>query len=83
MATVTVRNDFHNTAVNLRLPVVRHIYGVATIYPSVAQIKRAWGELCGIDGCQCGSSNCGTRGQQSFNGERLVVDESSLYERAA
>ena len=83
MFTVTLRNDFHNTVVNLRLPVVRHIYGIATIYPSAAQIKRAWGELCGINGCRCGSNSCGTRGPQSFNGERLVVDESSLYERSA
>jgi hypothetical protein len=62
MMTVTLRNDFHKTAVNV------HINSFpATLTPS--QTKRVYRTLCGITGCTCG----GVRGLQSHNGIMLFA----------
>ena len=78
MTTVTLRNDFHNSSVNLRCEVLSHIHNEATIYPTAGQIAKAKKALCDIDGCTC-SGDAGTRGPQEHNGKRLIVDISSLF----
>lgn len=54
MTTITLRNDFHNTSVTLRMK---------SGYPTASQVKRAWNTLCGIKGCTCGDV-MGMRGPQ-------------------
>jgi len=51
---ITLKNDFHNTSVTLRL---------RGNYPTASQVKRAKKVLCGISGCTC-SNVMGMRGQQ-------------------
>jgi hypothetical protein len=53
MSTITLTNEFHNSAVTLR-PTGNRL--------SPGQVKRAKRELCGIDGCTC-SDSAGTRGR--------------------
>lgn len=83
MKNVAIRNDFHNSSTRLRVRLVWHIRGTATIYPSPTQIRRARRQLCGISGCECSQYACGARGPQKFGDNRLEIDESSLYERSA
>ena len=61
---IELRNNFHNTLVIL------HMKGA---YPTVAQIKRARKELCGIKGCSCGNV-LGERGPQT-----VIIGESQEY----
>lgn len=59
--TLTLKNDFHNTSVDLR---VRHSGNIGTgdiIKLSAGQVKKAKRELCTKD-CQC-SGELGTRAQ--------------------
>ena len=76
MALVTLRNDFHNTSVNIRCRVLSHVTtaDVATAYPNASQIKRAKKALCGVSGCCC-SNAAGIRGKQETNyGKKLEVN---------
>ena len=76
---ITLRNDFHNSSININCEVLSHIHNVATAYPSLGQIKRAKRELCGIAGCTC-SGDAGTRGPQALdNGKRLEVNIDAIY----
>lgn len=59
METITLTNDFHKTAVNLR---------VSGNSLSASQIKRAKKVLCGVADCCC-SGALGTRGTQSAHVE--------------
>ena len=66
MMTITLRNDFHNTTVDLRAASLPH-----TLTPS--QERRVLRVLCGVTGCTCG----GVRGPQySPDGRRLTVGNS-------
>jgi len=76
MPLVTLRNDFHNTSVTLRCEVLSHIHNECVIYPTAGQLKRARRELCYQKDCTCGK----IRGNQTYNGKRLIVDRSSEYE---
>jgi hypothetical protein len=75
---ITLKNDFHNSAVSLNCEVLSHIHNVATAYPTLGQIKRAKRELCGISGCTC-SGDDGTRGRQELNGKRLEISLDAIY----
>ena len=44
---VTLRNDFHNTSVDVRVPCVPYTL-------SAGQWSRVRQELCGMRGCLCG-----------------------------
>ncbi len=64
MMTITLRNDFHNTTVDLRAASLPH-----TLTPS--QERRVLRVLCGVTGCTCG----GVRGpQRGPDGRRLTVE---------
>lgn len=78
MSLVTLKNDFHNTSINIRCEVLSHIHHTATIYPTKSQIRKAKKVLCGSPECTC-SDPAGTRGPQEVNGKRLVVDCSAAY----
>ena len=54
MTTITLRNDFHNTSVTLKMK---------SGFPSIYQIERSQKTLCGIAGCTCGDV-IGMRGKQ-------------------
>ena len=75
---ITLKNDFHNSSVNIRCEVLSHIHNIATAYPNAAQIKRAKKALCGISGCTC-SNDSGIRGRQEINGKRLEVNLDAIY----
>ena len=45
--TVTLRNDFHDTTVDVRVPKDGRL--------SMAQVRRIRRELCGIHDCRCGA----------------------------
>jgi len=62
--SITIRNSFHNTEVNLR-PTLCHA-GVLEFSPS--QVRRAQRELCGDSNCRCGGA-LGQRGAQDWRGE--------------
>ena len=64
---ITLRNDFHNTWINLQV----EPGGALTS----SQVKRARTALCGIRGCRCGG-NLGERGPQSVVVEPLGYDSS-------
>ena len=72
MTTITLKNDFHNTSVNIRCRVVDS-YDTSTAYLSAGQIKRAKLVLCGVSGCCCSRAD-GTRGKQDIDGKTLEVD---------
>lgn len=60
---ITLRNDFHNTSVNIRANALPHV-----IPPS--QERRIRRALCGVKGCACGK----VRGpQHGPDGQRIVV----------
>jgi hypothetical protein len=61
---VTLTNNFHNTSVTLTM---------ASLFPSVFQVKRARKTLCGVTGCTC-SDVMGMRGPQT-----VVVGERQEY----
>jgi hypothetical protein len=62
--TITLTNDFHNSAISLRSTTHRLSAG------QVAKARRA---LCGIDGCTCGGI-AGTRGVQRLaDGTRIAL----------
>lgn len=67
MPTITLRNDFHNSEVSVR---VRSL--PATLSPW--QTKRVDRELCGNSDCQCGN----IRGPQSHGTEFLTWDEDYI-----
>lgn len=74
MKIYTLRNDFHNTTVNVRAQGVQHIWNEINIKLSPSQIKRAKKALCGVAWCACGN-DAGMRGNQyTDNGKRLIVD---------
>ncbi|MFZ6755745.1 hypothetical protein ACO0K9_00880 [Undibacterium sp. Ji50W] len=54
MTIITLKNDFHNTEVTLRMK---------SSCPTEAQVKKSWNTLCGIKGCTCGNV-MGMRGPQ-------------------
>lgn len=79
MRTYTLRNDFHNTSVNVRAEGLSHIYNEVEIKLSKSQIERACKSLCGIKDCTCGD-DCGMRGPQLTNdGKRIIIDMSAIY----
>jgi len=55
--TVTLRNNFHNTECNVRIP-------EATRKISGGQIRRARKKLCGISDCCCAMDSAGCRPAQ-------------------
>ncbi len=63
MTTITLKNNFHNTSVNLR---------VSGEKLSAPQVKRARRALCGISGCTCGNE-LGQRGPQEVDIE-IIYD---------
>ncbi len=63
MEKITLKNDFHNTEVNV-VPQSGEL--------SPRQVKRAWNTLCGIDGCTCGN-DLGMRGDNP----EIIVDQDS------
>lgn len=70
---ITLRNNFHNTEVKLR---INKVYcGGAVGKLSAHQIKRARNILCGIQGCTCGDE-LGCRGPQDYYVE-VVYDNMS------
>ena len=77
---ITLRNDFHNTSVNIRCRVVE--YDTFIAYPNARQIKRAKAVLCGVSGCCC-SRDDGTRGTQDIHGKKLEVDLTAIYAEKA
>jgi hypothetical protein len=69
---IELTNDFHNTEVILNAKVLNHGTHLETTL-SKYQMRKARRELCGIEGCTCGFA-AGTRGFQSVNGKKLVVN---------
>ena len=69
----TLRNNFHNTQVNVRCQGVQHMAGEINIKLSATQIKRVKRALCGVAGCTCGN-DASLRGPQETRGNRLIVD---------
>ena len=57
MKTITLKNDFHNTEVNIR------VSGKSPWTLSVSQTKRVDRTLCGMADCSCG----GIRGPQNVS----------------
>jgi len=53
---VTLRNDFHNTEVDIRVPNLPYTL-------SNGQMTRIWRVLCGRNDCKCG----GVRGKQDVD----------------
>lgn len=53
---VTLRNDFHNTEVDIRVPHLPYTL-------SKGQMARIWRVLCGQNDCTCG----GVRGKQDVD----------------
>jgi len=78
MAMVTLRNDFHGTECTMRCETSWGTWNEYSISPSVAQIRRAKKELCGIAGCTC-SSDAGNRGPQTHNGKRLTIELCEMF----
>lgn len=75
---ITLKNDFHNSEINLNCEVKSHIHNVATAYLSANQTKRAKSKLCGISGCTCSGVD-GSRGRQNLeNGKRLEINNDRL-----
>jgi hypothetical protein len=64
---ITLRNDFHNTEINVRADVDE---GSITLTPS--QIKRVERALCGMD-CTC-SGPLGVRGPQNPRIRDIEID---------
>lgn len=64
MRTITLRNDFHNTEVRVRLA-----DGVNVL--SYGQTLRVMRELCGVNGCTCAA----VRGPQEVGWEFDVDEE--------
>jgi hypothetical protein len=56
-----LRNDFHNSQVQINLRGQRHL--------SPSQAKRAHKQLCGMADCRCG----GIRGPQSLKGKSVTL----------
>lgn len=59
---ITLRNNFHNTKVNVFEHFVHGSNPYAYLTPR--QVKRCQSELCGIKGCTC-SDDLGTRPSES------------------
>jgi hypothetical protein len=70
MATITLRNDFHDSQATVRVG--------EDGYLSPSQIRRVRKSLCGIEGCCCGGM-LGERGQQDV--EIIAVDEMTVAVR--
>lgn len=79
MQNVTLTNEFHGTQVTVRCDVLSHLYGTATIYPTVDQLYRIRKALCPVKDCTCGAHSFN---RQTHNGKRLIVDESAMYSRS-
>ena len=62
---ITIRNDFHNTAVRVRA----NVGDVLTI----SQVKRCRKTLCSIDGCTCGGVLSERGPQYDDNGNRFYI----------
>jgi hypothetical protein len=65
---VTVRNSFHNTAINLRVSEGEVL--------STSQTKRAWKALCGMKDCSCGG-RFDTCDQGYFDGYGQFVSKAT------
>ena len=63
MRTFTLRNDFHNTSVNVRCQGIQYTPYEIEITLSESQKKRTKKALCGVQGCTC-SDETGMRGEQ-------------------
>jgi len=61
--TITLRNEFHGSAVNVRVHSV-------PVTLTASQTKRVYRELCGMRDCTCG----GLRGIQQGDGKRIDWD---------
>lgn len=59
-----LRNDFHNTQVQVNLR--------GSHFLTPYQVRRAWKALCGITTCTC-SGALGTRGPQTLEGRRVLL----------
>lgn len=77
----TLTNDFHNTAVTVRVRALSHIHDEIELPLTQRQITRAKRALCGFRGCTCANTPAGMRGAQidPRTGKRIVVDFSALY----
>lgn len=62
---ITLRNNFHGTAVRLRASIGDTL--------TLAQLRRARRELCGIPTCVCGGG-AGERGPQWHDGRRFDLE---------
>ena len=70
---ITLKNDFHNTSVDLNCKVLHRSDDTGVAYPTPSQLQRSRRKLCGIRDCFC-SDDAGTRGRQQLpNGKRLDV----------
>jgi hypothetical protein len=65
MEKITLRNDFHDTKINL-IPNGDQL--------SAQQIKRAKRTLCPVKGCCCSGFD-GTRGPQEIGGIEIIGDQ--------
>lgn len=68
---ITIRNDFHRTAVTLLLKPASGLNPELT----KSQINRACRQLCGIDGCACG----GPIGDRPVCTQAIAPDRVEVY----
>ena len=79
MKNLTLKNDFHNSEVTLR---VKHIGEIAEgdiIEISAGQVKKAQNALCGIDECTC-SGSLGIRADWHMLDDTEVKISYSTYQ---
>ncbi len=70
MARITLRNDYHNTRVNVLVTPRRRLDDSWEITLTPSQKRQVYRALCGIVNCTCG----GIRGTQTApDGDPLIV----------
>ncbi len=78
---ITLTNDYHGTEVQINAS-LGHIDNAVVARLTRNQIAKSRRVLCGIANCQCGENEARTRGPQSANGNRLVVNCDAIYRGA-
>jgi hypothetical protein len=75
MKTITVKNDFHRTAANIRAE--KSESGTLLTRATVARVRR---KLCGISECTCGGV-LGQRGPQLKGWDFAAMDHGEVMVR--
>jgi hypothetical protein len=73
MTTITLKNDFHHTSVELRVEVLDFVFDFGVPFISKSQALRAKRKLCGTPECICDCGAYGQRGRQLHNGHPLLL----------